>query len=89
VLDADLVSRLEPSVPVQTPVWPQHWVAVQVFSACLWQWRLAPSGKLLGLDYTVIYPLLDRMRVKPRAQVAAMQQLAVLESELLGWFNRK
>ena len=48
-------------------IWPENWQAVQVFVTLSTQWRLAPSGHLLGLDYAAIPPVLSMSGV-PRAQ---------------------
>lgn len=33
-------------------VWPDNWPAWEVFQRCRTQWRVAPMGGLLGLDYS-------------------------------------
>jgi len=40
-------------------VWPENWDFLQTFLACAGQWRIGPTGQILGLDYTACKVVLD------------------------------
>lgn len=40
-------------------VWPENWPAVRLFEKVRTQWRVSMNG-VVGLDYNVVYPLIDR-----------------------------
>jgi len=47
--------RPAPSEPEPTfEVWPENWPAWEAFHLCATQWRHAPMGGLLGLDYPAV-----------------------------------
>lgn len=45
-------------------VWPENWAAWTLYMRVQTQWRYSWSGPT-GLDYSVIYPLIDRMGLSP------------------------
>ncbi len=42
-----------------TEVWPENWPAFDLFLTLSTQWRTGMNGPT-GMDYAVLYPLLDR-----------------------------
>lgn len=64
-------------------VWPENWLAVQVFAALSTQWRLAPSGHMIGLDYAAIRPTLELLDVERAEWVEIFAGLRVMEHEAL------
>jgi hypothetical protein len=45
--------------PDDVKVWPDNWPAFVLFSRVQTQWRQSHNGPT-GLDYSAVYPLLDR-----------------------------
>jgi hypothetical protein len=43
----------------EVEIWPDNLTTVNVFIASLTQWRIAPSGDRIGLDYTVLPTVLE------------------------------
>lgn len=78
--------------PDKAEVWPENWPAYTLFDRVRTQWRTGGMGGTVGLDYGVLYPLMDRMDLAKdewlqmlddiRAmESGAMQQLAENQSE--------
>jgi hypothetical protein len=51
------IAAREASLGVE--VWPENWPAFTLFCSIQTQWRVGTAGAT-GLDYNVLYPLLDR-----------------------------
>ena len=43
----------------EVEVWPENWTAWRLFCGLSTQWRVGMNGPT-GLEYTALYPLLDR-----------------------------
>ncbi|MDT3708174.1 MAG: DUF1799 domain-containing protein [Thiobacillus sp.] len=68
-------------------VWPEHEQAVNVFAALLTQWRMAPKGGVVGLDYAAIPPTLELLGVEREAWPGLFEQLRVMENEAVKVMN--
>lgn len=68
-------------------MWPQHIEPVRVFAALLTQWRMTPSGKLLGLDYAAIPPVLQLLGVRRSKWSALFDQLRIMEAAAVKEIN--
>lgn len=68
-------------------MWPQHAEAVGVFSTLLTQWRMTPSGKLLGLDYAAIPPVLQLLGVGRKKWGELFAQLRIMEAAAVKEIN--
>ena len=69
-------------------LWPCCAPAVEVFSALRTQWRAAPMGGVIGLDYGAIAPVLRLLGV-PRADWRDLfTDLRVLEDGAMQEINR-
>lgn len=62
-------------------IWPDMAPAVLVFLAMDTQWKRAPFGELLGLDYAAIRPTADLLCLSLDAQ--AFHDVRIMESETL------
>lgn len=60
-------------------MWAENWPALNVFLTLSTQWRLAPSGHLVGLDYTAIPPALGMLGVARREWPELFEDLRVME----------
>lgn len=46
--------------PQNVEVWPENWPVFELFCTVRTQWRVGFGGPI-GLDYSAVYPLIDRM----------------------------
>lgn len=69
-------------------LWPEHETPLLIFSRMLTQWRMGPSGPI-GLDYTALALVEQRLGVKRRAAREAFPALQKLEAEALRWFGEQ
>lgn len=69
--------------PPVCDVWPENWPALTLFLAMETQWRVAPSGGYLGLDYAALPAVLDLLGIAPDRRRALFGDLRVMESEVL------
>jgi len=60
-------------------VWPCNAPALWLFLDLKTQWRHAPMGGLLGLDYSAIPPVMDMRGVKRKQRGMLFDQLQTLE----------
>lgn len=68
--------------PKNTDVWPENWPVFTLFCSACTQWRTGMSGAT-GLDYNVLFRLLD-MRYSDREEwQQAFEDLQLLESAAL------
>lgn len=70
-----------------TGVWPEHEQAVTVFAALLTQWRMAPMGGVIGLDYSAIPPALEMMGIERAGWPVLFEQVRVMENEAVRAMN--
>jgi hypothetical protein len=69
-------------------IWPEHEQAVGVFAAMLTQWRTAPMGGVVGLDYSALPAVLEMMSV-PRADWhEVFEQVRIMETEAVRVLNK-
>ena len=66
-------------------VWPENWVPFKVFNKVSTQWRVGAGGAT-GLDYSVVYSTMDRMKIKK--QLAVLDAIRVMEASALSTMNR-
>lgn len=64
-------------------VWPEHYAALEVFTALDTQWRMGPMGGVIGLDYSAISPTLDLIDVKPHDRRDLFVALRAMERAAL------
>jgi hypothetical protein len=62
--------------------WPDTRRPVELFSRVRTQWRVGPKGAT-GLDYTAIYPLIDRMQLAAEEWDALLSDIYILEAEAI------
>jgi len=64
-------------------VWPCNVPAVSLFLDLKTQWRHAPLGGLLGLDYSVVPSVMDLRCIKRKQRARLFDQLQTLEMATL------
>lgn len=63
-------------------VWPDVWPAVQLFLRLSTQWRIAMGGAT-GLDYNVLYRMMDRLSLSPAEYDQLEGDIQIMEREAL------
>jgi hypothetical protein len=71
---------------IDVEVWPENWVPFKVFNKVSTQWRVGAGGAT-GLDYSVVYSTMDRMKIKK--QLAVLDAIRVMEASALSTMNRR
>ena len=71
--------------PKEVPIWPEHEEAVTLFMLCSTQWRVGVGGRC-GLDYGVVFQMMDLYDVKSRRE--ALENLQIMEAHALQLFAK-
>ena len=66
-------------------VWPDNWLAVEMFLRCQTQWRTTMAG-VCGLDYTAVQWLFRLYEVKD--QPAVLESLQIMEAAAVKILNK-
>ena len=69
-------------------VWPENWPAFVLFSRVNTQWRVGMGGAS-GLDYSAVYPLIDRQNLPPNEWDQIFTDIQTLEAAALATMNEK
>jgi hypothetical protein len=69
-------------------VWPENWPAVMVFRRMTTQWRVGMGGPT-GLDYGVLFRLLDNERLSGDEWDQMFADVCVMEAAALEAMARK
>lgn len=78
----DLGALLGPKVPPVVDVWPENWPAVDLFVRIGTQWRVGMGGAS-GLDYSVVWKMIERMRLSQDEEENLFEDIRYLEGEAL------
>lgn len=68
-------------------LWPEHVLPLEIFQACNTQWRIAPSGHIVGLDYSVLEPVFKIYKVKKKNREDVFWCIRMIESGALESFS--
>ncbi len=63
-------------------MWEENWQAFDVFETVRTQWRVGFGGAT-GLDYSAVYPLLDRFADDPKDWRRLLDDVRVMEAAAL------
>ena len=69
-------------------MWPENWVACQIFVNVGTQWRMSAGGPT-GLDYNTVKWFMDLMKVKKRDRFETLQKIRTMEAAALNVMNSK
>ena len=69
-------------------VWPENIRAVNLFSSICTQWLVSANGAY-GIDYNVMFYLIDRMRLNDEEHAILFDDMRVIEAEALSIMNKK
>lgn len=70
-------------------VWPECWRAWCLFCELAGQWRIAPSGQVIALDYAVLYTRMDRLRLDDETWEEVYEDIAAIEGAAIKAINAK
>ena len=65
-------------MPADVDVWPENWATVQLFDRVATQWRIGGRGPV-GLDYTAMYPVMDRMQLGAADWLQMLDDIRAME----------
>jgi hypothetical protein len=80
------IAAREASMGVE--VWPENWPAFALFCSMQTQWRVGMGGAT-GIDYSALYPLLDRHASDPDEWNALFEDVQTCERAALAAMNTK
>ena len=66
------------SKPTAVEVWPENWASFEAFCTVRTQWRTGFNGPT-GLDYSAVYPLLDRITTDHDEWHSLLRDIQVME----------
>lgn len=70
-------------------IWPENWPSWRLFRDCSTQWRVAPMGGFIGLDYGPLFALMERRGLSRDEWSQTFDDIRVLESEALNQMHAK
>lgn len=85
----EVAEGFEPEDYDPVEVWPECWPAWQLFRELSGQWRLAPSGAVMALDYGPLFARMDRMRLSDDDWHELFGLVAIVESAAVNAINAK
>lgn len=69
-------------------VWPENWVALELFAALQTQWRIGMGGPT-GLDYAALPAVMDLQHIAAPERPEVFESLRVMEAEALRVFAER
>lgn len=81
---AEDIARILPQVktePEDYEVLPENWQTVMLFLACQTQWRTGGMGGVVGLDYNVVFKIMQVYKVEDERQ--QLEDLQIMEGAVL------
>lgn len=73
--------------PEDYEVLPENWQTVMLFLACQTQWRTGGMGGVVGLDYNVVFKMMQVYKVKDERQ--QLEDLQIMEGAVLSKMAKK
>lgn len=71
----------------EVKVWRANRQSVAVFSSAFTQWRIAPNGRRIGLEYASLPFLFDMHEVKAEHRRRVFADVAVMEDAALAYLH--
>jgi hypothetical protein len=68
-------------------VLPENWQTVMLFLACQTQWRTGGMGGVVGLDYNVVFKMMQVYKVEDERQ--QLEDLQIMEGAVLSKMAKK
>lgn len=70
-------------------VWPENWQTWRLFRDCATQWRVAPMGEYIGLDYPPLFRLMDEAGLSREDWRDTFDDIRILEGAALEAMHAK
>jgi hypothetical protein len=67
--------------PTDYEVLPENWQTVMLFLACQTQWRTGGMGGVVGLDYNVVFKMMQVYKIEDEKQ--QLEDLQIMEGAVL------
>lgn len=74
--------------PPEVGIWPESWLAFQMFTRLSTQWRIGAAGPV-GLDYNVLFHELDRAGLNGDDYDDTFASIRVIEGVALDELHKK
>lgn len=69
-------------------IWPENWLAFEVFAAMQTQWRAGMNGAT-GLDYAALEPVMRLHGIPKRKRAEVFEAVRLMEGEALAVMREK
>lgn len=87
--DNGVAEGFEPEDYDAIELWPECWPAWQLFCEISGQWRVAPSGAVMALDYGPLFARMERLRLSDDDWNDRFADIAVIEAAAIKAINAK
>lgn len=81
-----LIELIEMQASEDFEVWPENWIAVEIFLRVQTQWR-ATYGTYYGLDYNSLFAVLDLYEIAERKDI--FEQVQLIERSIIAALNEE
>jgi len=86
---ADRIRNRQRAEPASHAVLPEHWAALELYLACTTQWRQAPLGGVIGLDYQALAAVMDMHQVPMPERKERLAEVQWIERGALEALKKK
>lgn len=70
-------------------LWPEHVEPLDIFQSCQTQFRLAPSGHIVGLDYVALESVFNLLKIKRKKRRELFWCVRQIEAGALQAFSER
>jgi hypothetical protein len=64
-------------------LWPENWLAWDIFTCVSTQWRTGGMGSYVGLDYGPMFVLMEKRGLKKQEWLEVFDDVRVIEAQAL------
>lgn len=83
------ISEIKDAQPLDFEVFPENWDAVMFYIGLRTQWRFAPFGGVIGLDYPGVEAAMRMQRIPAGNRPALFGKIQIMEGAALVVLNEK
>ena len=84
---AGIAALIQAAPPYE--VWPENMPAINLYSRIYTQWRTGGMGRVLGLDYNVLFHCMDKLKLSEQDYEWMFDDIRSIESAAISIMNRK
>jgi hypothetical protein len=70
-------------------IWPENWLAIQLFCFCATQWNYLETGARTGLNYAAVQAVFTMQQIPARLHGRLMSDIRLIELGALGALAKK